>query len=391
MTDTENFLMTLKLSNKIIANLPVPETGNKITYDSEVTGLGIRVTAAGDRRFVFNYTRKADRRERRYTIGEFGPWEIGPVREEAKRLRRVVDAGGDPLGEQQETRAAPTVADLFARFEQEHLPRKRARTQRGYRNTIRANVLPVLGSLKVAAVTYSDMDKLHRDISKRAPIQANRALMYSSKMFTLAIKWGMRTDNPCKGVERNHEEKRKRYLVGDELQRLTAALERHGNQQNANAIRLLLLTGARKGEVLSARWDQFDLIAGIWSKPGTTTKQKSMHVVPLSAPALELLRDLYKTRHCEHVFPSSRAGDGHQQDVDHIWHSICRDAKISGLHMHDLRHHFASVLASSGYSLPIIGQLLGHSQAQTTQRYAHLFDDVQREATEAAGAIITGK
>ena len=381
--------MTTKLTNKIIATLPIPATGNKITYDSEVTGLGIRVTAAGDRRFVFNYTRKADRRERRYTIGEFGPWEIGPAREEAKRLRRVVDAGGDPLGELQETRSAPTVADLFARFEQEHLPRKRFRTQRSYRNTIRRDVLPTLGSMKVAAVTYADIDKLHCAISKRAPVQANRMLMYSSKMFALAIKWGMRGDNPCKGVERNHEEKRQRYLVGDELQRLMAALERHGNQQNANAIRLLLLTGARKGEVLSARWDQFDLSAGIWAKPGTTTKQKSLHTVPLSAPALELLRSL--PRRSDYVFPSSRAGDGHQQDIDHIWHSICRDAKITGLHIHDLRHHFASVLASSGASLPLIGALLGHSQPQTTARYAHLFDDAQRKATEAVGAIISGK
>src|SRR5262249_40833468 len=164
--------MTMKLTNKIIATLPVPATGNKITYDSEVTGLGIRITAAGDRRFVFNYTRKADRRERRYTIGEFGPWEIGPAREEAKRLRREVDAGGDPLGELQETRLAPTVVDLFARFEQEHLPRKRARTQKSYRNTIRGDVLPTLGPMKVASVTYADIDKLHRAISKRAPVQA---------------------------------------------------------------------------------------------------------------------------------------------------------------------------------------------------------------------------
>src|SRR5262249_6397513 len=361
--------MTLKLTNKIVANLPVPATGNKITYDSEVTGLGIRVTAAGDRRFVFNYTRKADRRERRYTIGKFGPWEIGPAREEAKRLRRVVDAGGDPLGALQETRSAPTVADLFARFEQEHLPRKRLRTQRSYRNTIRRDVLPALGSIKVAAVTYDDIDKLHRDISKRAPVQANRALMYSSKMFALAIKWRMRADNPCKGVERNHEEKRRRYLVADELQRLLAALERHSKYQGADAIRLLLLCGARKSELLSAKWSQFDLDAGIWTKPGTTTKQKSVHVVPLSKPALQLLRDLHKARRGDFVFPSSRAGSGHSISMDYLWHRVCRDAGIKNLHIHDLRHHFASVLASSGASLPLIGQLLGHSQPQTTARY----------------------
>ena len=167
-----------------------------------------------------------------------------------------------------------------------------------------------------------------------------------------------------------------------------AALDSHSQHQAVNAIRLLLLTGARKGEVLTARWDQFNLDTGVWTKPGTTTKQKSVHVVPLSAPALELLRKL--PRHGDFVFPS-HARNGHLQDIDHIWKSICDDAKISGLHIHDLRHHFASVLASSGHSLPIIGQLLGHSQAQTTARYAHLFDEAQRKATEAAGAIITGK
>jgi integrase len=383
--------MTTKLTNGIIAKLPVPATGNKITYDSEETGLGIRVTAAGDRRFIFNYRRKADGRERRYTIGPFPTLEIGHARAKARELRRRVIDGGDPLGDQQETRAAPTVADLYARFEAEHLPRKRARTQRSYKNTIRANVLPALGSFKVAAVTYADIDTLHRNISKRAPVQANRTLMYSSKMFALAIKWGMRSDNPCKGVERNTEDKRRRYLTGDELQRLTAALER-GKQQAANAIRLLLLTGARKGEVLAAKWDQFDLCTGIWVKPASATKQKLMHCVPLSAPALELLRDLHARRgKSEYVFPSTRAEDGHQHDIDHTWGSICRDAGISDLHIHDLRHHFASVLASSGASLPLIGQLLGHSQPATTARYAHLFDDAQRKATEAAALLITGR
>jgi integrase len=385
--------MTTKLTNRIIAKeLPVPATGNKITYDTEVKGFGIRITAGGNRSFILNYRRRDDGRERRYTIGAFPTWEAGPAREEARRLRRVIDGGGDPVGELQETRAAPTVADLCARFEEEHLPRKRAWTRQSYKQAIKTHVLPALGSLKVAAVTYADTDKLHRDISKRAPTQANRVLAILSKMFNLAIKWGMRADNPCKGVERNHEEKRKRYMVGDELQRLTAALAAYDNQQAANAIRLLLLTGARKTEVLSAKWSQFDVDSGIWTKPGSTTKQKTEHVVPLSAPALELLRDLYKARRggSEYVFPSTRADDGCQHDITGAWRSICRDAGITGLRVHDLRHHFASVLASSGHSLPIIGQLLGHSQPATTARYAHLFDDAIKSATEKAGAIIAG-
>jgi len=383
--------MTTKLTNKIIANLPVPETGNRITYDSEVTGLGIRVTAAGNRTFILNYTRKADRRERRYTIGRYPSWEVGPAREEAKRLRRAVDAGGDPLGDLEKTRSEPTVAELCARFNEEHLSVKRPRTRESYTQAIRTHVIPMLGTFKVSAVRFDDMKKLHRRISERAPTQANRVAAILSKMFNLAIRWGMRTDNPCRGVERNSEHKRVRYMKGDELQRLSAALERHGDRQAANVIRLLLLTGARKGEVLAAKWDQFDLRGGIWTKPGATVKQKTTHIVPLSKPALELLRSL--PRRSDYVFPATRsdATRQNQNNITGAWTVICRDAGIKGLRVHDLRHHFASVLASSGYSLPIIGKLLGHSQPATTARYAHLTDAVQREAAEAAGAIITGK
>jgi integrase len=350
--------MTTKLTNGIIAKLPVPATGNKITYDSEETGLGIRVTAAGDRRFIFNYRRKADGRERRYTIGPFPTLEIGHARAKARELRRRVIDGGDPLGQLQETRSAPTVSDLCERFIAEHLPRKRAWTAQSYKRTITADILPTLGSHKLAAVTFADVDKLHRSISKRAPVAANRTLAILSKMFNLAIKWGMRADNPCKGVERNTEDKRSRYLSGNELQRLITALERCANQQAANAIRLLLLTGARKNEVLSAKWDQFDLGTRIWVKPASATKQKLMHCVPLSEPALELLRSL--PRRGDYVFPAGRS-DATRENLNNIggaWASICRNAGISDLRIHDLRHHFASVLASSGASLPLIGQLL---------------------------------
>src|SRR5262249_35845677 len=120
---------TMKLTNREIAKLPIPATGNKITYDRELRGFGIRIKTRRNRSFVLKYRRKDDGRERRYTIGEFPTWEVGPAREEAKRLRRSIDAGGDPVGERKETRSAPTVADLCARFEEEHLPRKRQWTR----------------------------------------------------------------------------------------------------------------------------------------------------------------------------------------------------------------------------------------------------------------------
>src|SRR5829696_8147515 len=240
--------MTDKLSDGLVKRLPAPESGNKICYDSDVKGFGIRVTASGGRAFVLNYRRKHDGLERRYTIGSFPDWGVSAAREEAKRLKRLVDGGCDPVGEQKAKRTAPTVADMCARFAEEYVPRKRPSTQKDYRQQIAKDIVPAIGKLKVADVTYSDVAALHRDVSKRAPYHANRMLALLSKMFNLSIRWEWRTDNPCRGIERNQETKRTRYLTPEELFRLSAALAEHRDQQAANIIRLLLLTGARRGE-----------------------------------------------------------------------------------------------------------------------------------------------
>jgi integrase len=184
-------------------------------------------------------------------------------------------------------------------------------------------------------------------------------------MFTMSIRWQWRTDNPCRGVERNQEHKRRRYLSADELARLTVALARHPDQQSANIIRLLLLTGARRGEVLAARWVDFNAGFDIWVKPGATTKQKTEHQVPLNAPARQLLLELRSQvpADAEWLFPNS---DGsHRRDVKDAWASLCRAAKINNARVHDLRHTYASVLASAGHGLKIIGELLGHTQPST--------------------------
>jgi integrase len=157
-------------------------------------------------------------------------------------------------------------------------------------------------------------------------------------------------------------------------------------------VRLLLLTGARRGEVLSATWDQFDLTAGIWTKPSSHTKQKKEHRVPLSAPARQLLAEI-KAKNWKpspYVFPG-RAGDGPMNEIKKSWAALCKATDLRGVRLHDLRHTYASVLASAGLSLPVIGALLGHTQPGTTARYAHLFDDPLRAATERAAAIVTGK
>jgi integrase len=378
--------MAQRLTDRTVKGLPRPEAGNRIYYDDLVSGFGCRVTAAGARAFVLNYRRRGDGIERRYTIGSFPDWTVAGAREEAKALRRAIDAGGDPVGDLRSEREAPTVNDLCDRFVAEYLPRKRPSTQKTYGQQITSEVRPALGRLKVANVAFADIDGLHRAITKRGrKYRANRVIALLSCIFTMSIKWRMRADNPCKGIERNDEAKRKRYLTGAELERLSAALSKYADQDTADIFRLLLLTGARSGEVLSARWADIDLETGVWTKPGATTKQRTDHVVPLNAPARQLLAERAQDN-SEYVF-SGRNG-GHRAYVKDAWAQICKAAKITGLRIHDLRHSYASILASSGVGLQAIGALLGHTQPQTTHRYAHLFDDHLRQATERVGEVV---
>ncbi len=376
----------MRLTDIAIKRLPAPPRGNKITYDDAVKGFGCRVTAAAARAFVLNYRRKLDGRERRITIGSYPDWSVGAAREEAKRLKREIDGGADPVGEQEESRAAATVADLCARFERDYVPRKRPSTQRVYRQQIAADILPALGRMKVAAVMHADIDAFHHKLSARAPTHANRTLAVLSKMFSLAVRFGWRPDNPCRGIERNQEHKRHRYLSGPELTLLSKALAELDDQQAANAVRLLLLTGARRGELLAARWTDIDIDAGVWSKPAATTKQAALHRVPLSAAAGRLLGEMRAEAgaDAEWLFPAG--GGGHRGHLNAAWDALRKAAGIPDARLHDLRHTYASVLASAGLSLPIIGALLGHATPTTTHRYAHLFDDPLR----AASAIITG-
>jgi integrase len=381
----------MKLTDNLLRRLPTPERGNKVTYDDAVKGFGCRVTAAGGRAFILNYRRKLDGRERRYTIGSFPDWGTTAAREEAKRLKRAIDGGADPVGEQEENRAAATVADLCARFERDYLSRNRTTTQRVYRQQIRTDILPAFAKTKVAAISHADIDGFHHRLSGRAPTHANRTIAVLSRMFSLAVRWGWRSDNPCKGVERNQENKRHRYMTAAEISRLSAALAKLADQGAANAVRLLLLTGARRGELLAAKWTDIDLEAGVWTKPASTTKQATFHRVPLSAAAVQLLTEMRAQADddAEWIFPAR--GGGHRPHINDAWIRLRKAANLPDVRLHDLRHTYASVLASSGLSLPVIGALLGHATPTTTARYSHLFDNPLRAATERASAILTGK
>ena len=391
------------LTNDAINKLRAPAKGYTLKSDGKTPGFGVRVTAAGTKSFVLSYRTKKGR-PRRYTIGAYPEWKVTAARAEAKRLWREIDGGADPVGENQSDRDAPTVRELAERYLKEHAHKKR--TASDDERIFRADgmVMKALGSKKVTDVDYTDIDRLHRRITDAGkPYRANRVVATLSKAFSLAIKWKMRPerDNPCKGVERNQEAKRKRYLSGDELQRLLTALDFYSveggptgrmieRMEAANAIRLLLLTGARRGEVLSATWDQFDIENGVWIKPGATTKQKTEHRVPLSAAARGVLEEIYERRRSvKYLFPSE--GALHRIELKKPWAAICHAASIKNLRLHDLRHSYASILASAGHSLPTIGALLGHTRPETTARYAHLFDENLRKATDTVGTIVMGQ
>jgi hypothetical protein len=207
-----------RLTDNQLRDLAAPESGNKVYYDGAnkrgndwTPGFGVRITAAGARSFVLNY-RNSGGTERRHTIGRYPDWTLAAARDEAKRLKRAIDQGADPVAEDREKRNAETVSDLCQRFIEEHLVKKRPSTQVNYRGIV-AVIEAEIGSRKVASVEYRDIDKLHRRLTTNgARYRANRTVAVASKMFALAVRWKMRTDNPCKGVERNVEDKRERLV-----------------------------------------------------------------------------------------------------------------------------------------------------------------------------------
>ena len=247
-------------------------------------------------------------------------------------------------------------------------------------------ILSRLGGKKVIDVQSRDIHALHAGM-KDTPYQANRVLALLSKMFSLAVNWGWRSDNPVKGIERFHEERRERWLSDEELGRILEALETHPNKRAANVVRFQLLTGARIGEVLSARWSDVGLERGVWTKPSHHTKQNRTEHLPLSVPALALLAEMRESAGTgqQYLFPGN-SPDKPLRGIKKFWRNITMRAGLGDYRLHDNRHTHASHLVSSGLSLEIVGRLLGHTNPMTTKRYAHLSDHPLRAAAECFGS-----
>jgi integrase len=398
--------MGKRIVEKSIKKMAAPEEGNRITWDSEIPGFGVRVTAAGVTSFILDY--RISGRQRRYTIGRHSDLTVAAARIEAGELRARIRDGHDPMEERHQGRKEPTLGDLATEYLERHaVPNKRPSSLRVDRQMIDNNIRPGIGKLRLKAVGRRDIEALHLSL-KATPYAANRLLSLLSKMFNLGIQWKWTAENPARGVPRFQEGKRERWLTTKEIQRFREALDSYTDQNAANALRLLMLTGSREGEVLKAEWEQFDFQRNVWTKPSHNTKQKRVEHIPLSPPTLKLLKAMMPKDATGPLFPGKRTdkNGGTRVSLRRPWIQAC---KASGLvvaeqvkgkrgiitryrptvRIHDLRHSYASHLVSNGVSLQIVGKLLGHTQASTTMRYAHLQDETLRAATNQFGDIYT--
>ena len=394
---------TTRLTDKYIRSLTPPAKGNVRYTDSEVPGFAARITSTGVIAFVLEY--RLDGRNRRGTLARWPEYNASAARNLAIKYRGKISEGIDPFESTEVTTLEELSQDYIAhitgkkRKSREGITKDRQILNRlvlmkplpGYDDDPKPRKLKTLvaklsNNAHINKITVMQIEKLHISLSD-TPYQANRVLALLSTMFNHAVKWGLMDKNPCQGVDKYTEQPRERYLDKAELKRLIEVLDHFKDRNIASALVLMMLTGCRKTEALSATWDQFALEEGVWTKPSHHTKQKRVHRVPLNPAAVALLEGL--PHKGDYVFPG-RVKDQPLQDIKKAWEAIRVDAEIPDVRMHDLRHTYASLLASQNLSLPVIGALLGHTQAQTTMRYAHLLDAPLREATNGAGALIEG-
>ncbi len=401
----------IKLTEKVLRDA-APEVGRDYQiFDTDLRGFAVCIYRSGGRAFTLDYRHAG--RQRRMTFGRWPEWSVTAARERAKELRREIDAGGDPLAQRAAKRAAPRMTDLIDRYSSEHLPKLALHNMADQKSVLTKMVAPVWGSKLVAEITASDVDKLlnrvaagrarpHKEKpnnrarklqgSKPTPVRANRVGEILRKMFTLAVEWRWREDNPAQRFHRRTETPRERFLSKEEIANLAAALDAAEDRRGADIIRLCMLTGARLGEVRQARFEQFNLEHLSWSKPPTMTKQRRAHRVPISdeTAAIVRQRQLVVPRGTPWLFPGDTPGQP-VQEVRRFWAQIQKQVGLQDVRIHDLRHTFASLLVSGGASLEMIGKLLGHSQMQTTLRYAHLMDSPLRAGVDAVASAFRPK
>jgi integrase len=383
------------------------QPGDPPIFDTEVRGFGVRRQTAAKVYFV---KRRIRGKQRWLTIGEHGsPWTVENARARALALLGEIADGGDPATDRDHDIAAGTFNEFADKYLEVYAEtKKKPRSAASDRTNLRLNIRPTLGPRRLTDITRADIAKLHHELRDK-PGAANRCLALLSKMFNLAETWGLRSphSNPVRHIDRYPERKMQRFLSFAELARVgdvlkCAETERivpsHSKAKNPKpreggenpfliaAVRLLLFTGARRSEILTAKWEYLDFERVLLALPDSKTGAKE---IPLGAPAIAVLKDLEKLKveGNPYILPG-HVGGKHLANIDKFWRAVCKAASIPKCRIHDLRHSFGGVGAGGGDSLLLIGKLLGHSDPRTTMRYAHLAPDPVRGAADRISAAI---
>jgi integrase len=402
--------MQAKITKRVV-DTAQKQSATYLIRDSEVKGFVLVVTQAGAKSYAIDYRAGSGRGapKRRLTIGKHGsPWTPEMARIEAKRLLAEVAAGRDPATTRQQERNALTFGDLIDLYLAEGTSHKKPATLKADLGRIKHHLRPLLGTLRVDRIGRAEIERMRNAVAagktadsvasteKRRPGSipsggkgaAAQCVALVSSIYEFGIGRSLCVDNPARGVKKAPVRKIERFLSEAEIARLAEALDAEaqhsGNPYPVAAIKLLLLTGCRKGEIATLLWDHVDLERKCLRLPDSKTGAK---VVYLNAPARALFHELPRMVANPRVIPGMRA-QGAGPAIDKVWSRVREAAGLLGVRLHDLRHSFASVGAAGGLSLPIIGALLGHKHATTTARYAHLSADPLRAANDAVGALI---
>jgi integrase len=381
-----------KITKTVLAQL-APRQGAYVAWDSDLPNFGVRVYPSGQTSYVIGYRTVPGRRgvKKTYVLGTCTLYTPEQARDLARQYLAQIRHGADPVQAKADRRQAPTVADLAERYLSEHAePKKKPSSVRMDRTNLRLHVLPALGSRLVTEVTRADIAHLHHGM-RATPGAANRVLALLSTMFGLAETWEWCPlhSNPTARLQRYKERKMERFLTADELGRLGTVLKEAEEAQTEMpsvlaCIRLLIFTGARLSEVLGLRWTQIDWGRGLALLPDSKTGEKPLRLPP---PALGVLRRLAQVPGHPYCLPGRRHGRP-LSNPHRPWYRLCAAAGLEGVRLYDLRHTYATTAGELGYSLPMIGALLGHSHQATTARYTHLVHDPVTQAAERVGETL---
>ena len=381
---------TKTISRRTVEALKVEK--DTIFWDSELAGFGVRVHPTGRKVYIVQ-TRADGKAAKRVTVGKHGVITPEEARRRAALIVARIKAGKDPIPEPMAVKLAegPTVGELAEHYLEKHVAvRCKPKTESMYRLIVAKYILPELGKRPALAIGHKEVTELHHALSAK-PVMANHVIELLSRIYNLAEDRGQipEMSNPCRLVAKNRERKRERFLTEEEFRRLGRVLDEAETCKGVSvhavaAMRLLLLTGCRKGEILNLRWDQVDLEAGELRLPDTKTGAR---MVPLTPTAIDVLAGIDRVPRSSWVFTGAKP-DRRLSQLTTYWHRVRAWAGVEDVRIHDLRHSFASRALALGESLTMIGRLLGHTDVGSTARYAHLARDAEKTAVARVGGSI---